>query len=301
MRYTRKSFDFYKLSYVRNNGISYDYDRINSFLEKTHQDLESGNDVHFMECKKDTYIGFSEIEKYYHDETDDFVWVFNLCKCVTSKVAIVNNLDQKVNEGRATYGETEKEGLTTDTVVLFCPKFGVVVIPSNRGGLSKSDFISFFYKNVKKQGANLDLIINNTDLKNIESIDQVKEFEVSVHRITDGSLSKSSNTINKDQKIIGKLDAREVKIQYKADHLNIKELIKYARRLLKIENGETKKLKITGTHDGQEQVIDLISNRLFYVDNEVDLNENGKLTVNSMLHSIKKAYLANLKIIQLDS
>lgn len=301
MRYTRKSFDFYKLSYVRNGNTSYDYDRINTFLEKVHQNLESGNDVNFIECKKDTHIGFSEIEKFYHDETDDFVWVFNLSKCVTSKIAIVNNLDQKVKEGRATYGETEKEGLTTDTVVLFCPKYGVVVIPSNRGGLSKSDFISFFYKNVKKQGANLDLIINNTDLKNIESIDQVKEFEVSVHRITDGSLSDPKNSINKDQKIIGKLDAKEVKIQYKADHLNITELVKYAKRLLKIENGETKKLKISGMNDGHEQVIDLISNRLFYVDNEVELNENGKLTVNSMMNSIKKAYLANLRIIQLDS
>lgn len=301
MKYTRKSYDFYKLSYVKKDTTDYDYTRLNSYLEDVCNSLTAGNDVGFIECKKDTYIGFSEIEKFYHGTGSDFVWVFNLCKCVTTKVAVVNNLDKKVNEGRATYGETEKEGLTTDTVVLFCPKYGVVVIPSNRGGISKLDFISFFYKNVRKQGANLDLIINNTDLENIAAIDQIKEVEVSVHRITDDSLKNSSNSISKDQKIINKLKAKEVKMQFKSDHLDVKELVKYARRLLKVEDGETKKLKIQGSHGGDEQVIDLISNRLFYIDNQVNLNENGKLTINAMINSIKRAYVDNLRIIELDS
>ena len=48
-----------------------------------------------------------------------------------------------VKDGRSEYGDEPEQGLTVDTVVLFCPRYGVVIIPSNRGGISQSDFKSF--------------------------------------------------------------------------------------------------------------------------------------------------------------
>ena len=57
---------------------------------------------------------------------------------------LVNEIKKTVKDGRSEYGDEPEQGLTVDTVVLFCPRYGVVIIPSNRGGISQSDFKSFF-------------------------------------------------------------------------------------------------------------------------------------------------------------
>ena len=48
------------------------------------------------------------------------------------------------------------------------------------------------------------------------------------------------------------------------------------------------KMVIRGENDGHEQIIDLIANRLIYIDDDVELNNNNKITINSMIKSIKK-------------
>ncbi len=50
----------------------------------------------------------------------------------------------------------------------------------------------------------------------------------------------------------------------------------------------------------REQVIDLISNRLIYVDDKIPLNKQGKLTIENMVMSIEQAYNDNELILALD-
>lgn len=57
---------------------------------------------------------------------------------------------------------------------------------------------------------------------------------------------------------------------------------------------------LKGTVGDREQVIDLISNRLIYVDDKIPLNKQGKLTIENMVMSIEQAYNDNELILALD-
>lgn len=101
--------------------------------------------------------------------------------------------------------------------------------------------------------------------------------------------------------MIDKLNADSMKVKYTSKALDISESLKQIKNILaKDETKEVKKMVIRGENDGHEQIIDLIANRLIYIDDDVELNNNNKITINSMIKSIKKAYRDNLKIIEKD-
>ncbi|MEJ7296283.1 hypothetical protein WL309_12270, partial [Staphylococcus epidermidis] len=88
----------------------------------------------------------------------------------------------------------------------------VVIIPSNRGGISQSDFKSFFYRTVKKKGAKLNVAINNTKIDNLKHIDDLKEIEFNISRIVDVDKIKNKNqSTQRDKKMIDKLNADSMK------------------------------------------------------------------------------------------
>ncbi|WP_233642361.1 hypothetical protein [Staphylococcus warneri] len=177
-----------------------------------------------------------------------------------------------------------------------------MIIPSNRGGISQSDFKSFFYRTVKKKGAKLNVAINNTKIDNLKHIDDLKEIEFNISRIVDVDKIKNKNqSTQRDKKMIDKLNADSMKVKYTSKALDISESLKQIKNILaKDETKEVKKMVIRGENDGHEQIIDLIANRLIYIDDDVELNNNNKITINSMIKSIKKAYRDNLKIIEKD-
>ena len=70
--------------------------------------------------------------------------------------------------------------------------------------------------------------------------------------------------------------------------------------MLSITVKDVDKLVLKGTVGDREQVIDLISNRLIYVDDKIPLNKQGKLTIENMVMSIEQAYNDNELILALD-
>lgn len=300
MNTVTKKYDFFVLTYNFKDNIEKDYDRMNEYLKKSLTEYEKNKDFDFIKCNQSTHIGFNYIEKYEYEDNE--VWVFCLSKTVTTKIAVINEVKKRVKDGRSEYGDEPEQGLTVDTVVLFCPKTGIVIIPSNRGGISQSDFKQFFYKTVKKKGAKLNIAINNTEIENLKHIDDIKEIEFNISRIVDIEKMKNKNqSTQRDKKMIDKLNADSMKVTYKSSSLNVSETLKQIKNILaKDETKEVKKMIVKGENDGHEQIIDLIANRLIYIDDEVELNINNKLTINAMIKSIKKAYRDNLKIIEKD-
>lgn len=294
-----KKFDFYVLKYERQNKIDQDYSRLVKFLEETLEKHKKKEKHEFVKCNKNLYIGFNNIEKFEYENNE--VWVFCLSKTDTSKLAVVNDTDDNVLDGRSEYGDKPTQGLTQETVVLFCPSTGIVIIPSNKGGVSGNNLIQFLYKNVKKQGAKLFIAINNTNINNIKHIDLIKDIEMRISRIVDTSKLNNANvSTKKTRKTIEKLNADTMYLTYKSNEMNIDEAVKFIKNTFKPKDTKVEKMIVTGENNGDKQIIDLVKNHLNYIDNNVQLSNSGKLLVQSMIDSIKKSYKESFEIIKLD-
>jgi hypothetical protein len=130
-------------------------------------------------------------------------------------------------------------------------------------------------------------------------MDSIHEIDIAIHRIVDeNELKDNKRSAKKEQKIIEKLEANREKIIY-TGQLNIHNVVNYCKGFLN-KKEDVDKLVLKGTVGDREQVIDLISNRLIYVDDKIPLNKQGKLTIENMVMSIEQAYNDNELILALD-
>ena len=296
---TTKSYDFFKYRRIVKGDIITDLSELDKKIDEYYRYIRNNQEsnVNFVKCSKNIYVGFSYIKKI--EVSTGYVWVFSLSKVDIEKEAIVNSISKSVQSGRSVYAETSDEGPTTDTVILVNPITGVVIIPRNRSGIGKNLLVTFFYRITRKQGGELATIINNTDLENINHMDSTHEIDIAIHRIVDeNELKDNKRSAKKEQKIIEKLEANREKIIY-TGQLNIHNVVNYCKGFLN-KKEDVDKLVLKGTVGDREQVIDLISNRLIYVDDKIPLNKQGKLTIENMVMSIEQAYNDNELILALD-
>ncbi|MGC3599605.1 hypothetical protein ACPTJK_02400 [Enterococcus faecalis] len=296
---TTKSYDFFKYRRIVKGDIITDLSELDKKIDEYYRYIRNNQEsnVNFVKCSKNIYVGFSYIKKI--EVSTGYVWVFSLSKVDIEKEAIVNSISKSVQSGRSVYAETSDEGPTTDTVILVNPITGVVIIPRNRSGIGKNLLVTFFYRITRKQGGELATIINNTDLENINHMDSIHEIDIAIHRIVDeNELKDNKRSTKKEQKIIEKLEANREKIIY-TGQLNIHNVVNYCKGFLN-KKEDVDKLVLKGTVGDREQVIDLISNRLIYVDDKIPLNKQGKLTIENMVMSIEQAYNDNELILALD-
>lgn len=296
---TTKSYDFFKYRRIVKGDIITDLSELDKKIDEYYRYIRNNQEsnVNFVKCSKNIYVGFSYIKKI--EVPTGYVWVFSLSKVDIEKEAIVNSISKSVQSGRSVYAETSDEGPTTDTVILVNPITGVVIIPRNRSGIGKNLLVTFFYRITRKQGGELATIINNTDLENINHMDSIHEIDIAIHRIVDeNELKDNKRSAKKEQKIIEKLEANREKIIY-TGQLNIHNVVNYCKGFLN-KKEDVDKLVLKGTVGDREQVIDLISNRLIYVDDKIPLNKQGKLTIENMVMSIEQAYNDNELILALD-
>ena len=296
---TTKSYDFFKYRRIVKGDIITDLSELDKKIDEYYRYIRNNQEsnVNFVKCSKNIYVGFSYIKKI--EVSTGYVWVFSLSMVDIEKEAIVNSISKSVQSGRSVYAETSDEGPTTDTVILVNPITGVVIIPRNRSGIGKNLLVTFFYRITRKQGGELATIINNTDLENINHMDSIHEIDIAIHRIVDeNELKDNKRSAKKEQKIIEKLEANREKIIY-TGQLNIHNVVNYCKGFLN-KKEDVDKLVLKGTVGDREQVIDLISNRLIYVDDKIPLNKQGKLTIENMVMSIEQAYNDNELILALD-
>lgn len=296
---TTKSYDFFKYRRIVKGDIITDLSELDKKIDEYYRYIRNNQEsnVNFVKCSKNIYVGFSYIKKI--EVSTGYVWIFSLSKVDIEKEAIVNSISKSVQSGRSVYAETSDEGPTTDTVNLVNPITGVVIIPRNRSGIGKNLLVTFFYRITRKQGGELATIINNTDLENINHMDSIHEIDIAIHRIVDeNELKDNKRSAKKEQKIIEKLEANREKIIY-TGQLNIHNVVNYCKGFLN-KKEDVDKLVLKGTVGDREQVIDLISNRLIYVDDKIPLNKQGKLTIENMVMSIEQAYNDNELILALD-
>lgn len=109
---------------------------------------------------------------------------------------------------------------------------------------------------------------------------------------------KITKEVQKGTENYRKARSKSRKIIY-TGQLNIHNVVNYCKGFLN-KKEDVDKLVLKGTVGDREQVIDLISNRLIYVDDKIPLNKQGKLTIENMVMSIEQAYNDNELILALD-
>lgn len=298
----KQNYDFFQLKYTFDDNENY-LDE-NNFFQKMLQSFQTdqNQNVKFEECFEDVFVGVNYVEKVALPN-NDYYWAFCLSKVDTSKEASISDVSLPVMEGRTTYAEKENEGPTIDTVIALNPLSGVVIIPRNNGGISQKLLLKYLSMVTGKTDGFLSIIINNTSVSNLSNIDSIQGVEFSVRRIIDPKKMINKNRSRRgDRKIIDKLKARTMKVGYYANDLDIPETVKCLRDVLMMNrdgNKEVTRMVVNGTQDDNTQVIDLVKNRLISTAS-VKRNEAGKVTIEAMIDSLKKAYDDNRRILMLD-
>lgn len=295
-RTTTKRFDFFSLKYVSKGIESFDLSHIDSYLNEIHEALKSGEDVKPIECYKQVFVGISNVRKRYINEQtrEDYFWIINFSKVDTEKESSVANVTSDINKGRKYYASGENEGPVTDTVVLINPFNTVIIIPTNRDGFGKNLLQRFFYRVTRKRGAQISIIVDSASLNKVNLMDKPKEIELRIAKIADiDRINDPKTTAQTAQNLL--LDAESDKMYIKLDSSNafngkIKKVVGSLKSFISSEKIEAATLRVIGEHDEEPQIIDLVSERITFLDKKVRLDSHGKLTIDNMMKSIEAAY-----------
>ncbi|WP_142965559.1 hypothetical protein [Enterococcus casseliflavus] len=297
--FTKKRFDFFSLKYVFKGNNSYDMSRINKFLAETEKKLNNGEEIKPIECYSQVFIGISSISKVIIDRNqgdEDYFWLINFSKVDTEKESSVANVKSDIIKGRKYYASSKDEGPVTDTVVVFNPFNTVIIIPTNRDGFGRGTLKTFLYKTVKQKGAEISIIVDQSSLNKAELMKKPKEIVLNVAKIANiDKIRDPKTTAQTAQNLMldGESDRMHLKF-YSSSSFNgkIKDIVASLKGFINNEKIEASTLKIIGEHDEEPQIIDLVDERVVFIDEEVALDENGKLTVESMKNSITGAYFS---------
>lgn len=277
------------------NGNNYDFSIIDQALNSRFEGTESS--LNLIKLNSYSYAGITNIKcaradgSFYPsgskiDLSGEHLWVFNIEKANTQNKAIIVKVTDDVKKGRKEYGDSPEEGAATDTVVCFNPKNGVVVIPP-RSGMGISKIEQFFYKITVPRQSNLTekIVVDRTTINNLDSIDKINEVNFRISNIATAEDKEKNAGIS----IFNKIENEKLAIKLYGGDLNVHETVKRIKSIIGI--GVVEKLLIDGEHNDEHQLIDLVNNRMIAA-NMVQL-VNGKPSMDSMLDSVKNAYMDN--------
>ncbi|MGI1827837.1 hypothetical protein [Ligilactobacillus salivarius] len=307
-----KKYDFFNIyRHTKRKGVegfdedgnSYDLSLIDEALLNRFNKIPSS--LTLTKLGGSVYVGITNISCYYLDNNSanvisqdsdvdlaqEHLWVFNIEKVNTNNEAVVVEVTQQVDKGRTEYGSGQTQGAAKDTVVCFNPQNGVVILPP-RSGVGISRLLKFFYyiSGKKLRGLYDSIIIDDTSLNNILHMNTITDLDVRVTNLIDKSNYKGSmSTFNS-------IKNKKMALHLYGGNIVVAEAVKWIRRLLNLERGKKKQLNIdkiviNGSHNGEMQTIDLVTNRMVAND-DVKL-VNGKIVISEMMESVKRVYMAN--------
>lgn len=285
------------------DGNSYDLSLIDkALLNRFNKEPSS---LALTKLRDSEFVGITNISCYYLegdsasvisqgsdvDLLQEHLWIFNIEKVNTNNEAVVVEVTQQVDKGRKEYGSGETQGAAKDTVVCFNPQNGVVILPP-RSGVGISKLLKFFYRISKRKLTGLydSIIIDDTNLNNILYMSSITDLNVRVTNLIDKSNYKGSmSTFNS-------IKNKKMALHLYGGNIVVAEAVKWIRSLLNLERGKKKRLSIdkvviNGSHNGQMQTIDLVTNRMVANDNVKLVNK--KVVISEMMESVKRVYMAN--------
>lgn len=220
----------------------------------------------------------------------DHLWVFNIEKANTRNKAIVVEVNKDLQTGRAEYGEKSDQGTANDTVVAFNPKNGVIILPpGSRLGIKNVLELFLALVNPAEYKFNAAFITDKNGLHKVKTMGRIDTINVRISNLaTDKKYSGTLRTFSE-------LKNKKMQLKLYSGDMASAEVANWLKKLFKMDKNKqikTEKIVIDGYHDGESQTIDLITERMKAHD-KVELDENGKITINALMESVVRVYMAN--------
>ncbi|TYS67042.1 hypothetical protein FZC76_16070 [Sutcliffiella horikoshii] len=230
------------------------------------------------------------------DLVDNYLWVVSVERINLTDEAYVG---KKGKAGRATYAANPDEGPLSDTVFLYDPKTAVIIVQRARGGVNQSGMINYISKLCKVDEVELEVMIDPKVLDKLDKIPMVKSIEYSIATPTQlGEYKDDQRGIFGDIKLAKLLGGSNLKLVIGADkneYLETKKAIEKVKMILKTSQ-KVSVMKVNGTKDGEEEILDLINKRIQYKE-RINPGRGKKVSYVHIMDTIENAYRSREKII----
>lgn len=206
---------------------------------------------------------------------------------------------------KTVYGTKEDEGPITNTGFAYYPLTSTVVLHKKIGGVNDSKFGVFIRKLLRETNTVqsnsskfvLDILPDLTKLDRLFNASQIKKLEYSFAMPENITHKKSSKrSIFGDIFLASSLGGQNIKVQIRADQMDIGQTIAKVKQLLTLGE-DVGTLKAITEHNEIEEPLDLLSNRFTdYID--VDLKKGQKETVVLIMDTVDEIFLNQRTLIQ---
>lgn len=236
------------------------------------------------------HIEKRKINKKLNEYKDNYYWVVSIERLNTNDEAYVGDL----NGARDTYGQGPDQGPLTDTVFLFNPLNGVLILQRSRGGMGMGAFTKYLSKLTGAEDLTLEIIVDPNTISKLNKISAIKSIEYKISPPTNfKSFSKETRSFQGDLQLAKKLSGANLKVVIgaeKGEVLNKENAVKKIKSFLNAEV-DASVLRVNGQISGEVEVLDLISKKIVYT-KVFNLTKGKKVTFVNLLDALEDAYNA---------
>lgn len=229
-------------------------------------------------------------------------WVGIVERLDVSEQGEISNL-----EGQKTvYGTKEDEGPIVNTGFVYYPLTKTVALHRKIGGVNDKKFGVFIRKLLKQTNTSeksskftMDVLPDLSKLDRLYNTNHINKLEYSFAMPENlGSQKSETRTIFGDIFLADKLGGKNMKVQIRADEMNVSQTIQKVKQLFNFfGSDQLTSLKVVTEHNDIEEPLDLLSNKFTdYID--VTLKKGQKETVVVIMDTIDKIFLKQRTLIQ---
>lgn len=165
-------------------------------------------------------------------------------------------------------------GLGHYTAFIYDPKYDIIMVQSNKNGVTANGMVAFFKRNFDIDNMEAEVLLSKEDLQKLDRLSIISSFEISLAKPTDaGDFGNAGNaTFKRAVQFADEVEGNSLKIHVgmgydRTASLKRGNLLNTVKSLLRISPGEQhfkiSKLEVKGreTDEDSLETLDLISNR----------------------------------------
>lgn len=178
----------------------------------------------------------------------------------------------KLGEAPVELDMDEDEGLGHYTSFVYDSTNNIIMVQSNRNGITANGIAAFFSRNFSVRSIVFDVVINPSDIQRLEAMSEIRNVEISIARVQNGNIFNNGRKrpISEMQQLGDDTNANILKLTLGVGYdrsatLKKRSILSLVKDLLKFEReGEVQKIIISGkeTDESGIEMIDLITNKV---------------------------------------
>ncbi|AJD91523.1 hypothetical protein JMA_22060 [Jeotgalibacillus malaysiensis] len=166
--------------------------------------------------------------------------------------------------GRKTYATGDDEGPLNDTVFLYDPKSGVLILQRSRGGAAHTNMTNFVSSMCKDENVTLKILVDKKTLSKLDKLPQIDTIEYQIAKPNPKTFRDNKRELNGDIKMLNKMKGEKMKviIGEQKDVLLDKQMVRQKVKSLLESEDEVSRLIVKGYNNADREVLDLIKHKI---------------------------------------